>query len=249
MLLQLKNISFGFSPEKKIFDNLSLNIEAGKVHALMGGNGSGKTTLFNIITGFHKIPSGKIVFKGYDITNNEPYKINQFGICRTFQDLRLISKLTVKENILLAMRNDPTDSWKKAFLPIYISKKELHILKHIADKIIDTYFLSDVQNFMANEISFGQQKLLNIACCVANGAETILLDEPVAGINPQFRKEMTLIINQLKQQGKTIVMIEHNTDFISETSDLFLFLNEGSILEFNTFKQLHNSKQARDAYF
>ncbi len=249
MLLQLENISFGFSSQRQIFADLTLKIDQGKIYALMGGNGSGKTTLFNIITKFLNIQSGKIFFKNNDITNNAPYHINRLGIGRTFQDLRLINKLTVKENVLLAMPDNPTDNWIKALLPLFIFKNELHELENIADKIIELFFLKDVQHSPANEISFGQQKLLNLACCVANGAELFLLDEPVAGISPHYREKMITLILQLKQQGKTILMIEHNTDFIAETADSFLFMGEGKISEFDTFIQLKNSKQAANAYF
>jgi len=249
MLLNVQDISFGFSPEKQIFTNLTLHIDQGLIYALMGGNGSGKTTLFNIITGFHKVGLGGIFFKDNDITNADPYKINRMGICRTFQDLRLISKLTVRENILLAMPGNPTDSWVKALLPATVFKDDLHSLEGIADKVTESFFLKEVQHSPAGEISFGQQKLLNLACCVANGAELLLLDEPVAGISPHYRDQMTLLIQQLKQQGKTILMIEHNTDFVTGTADRFLFMDEGKISAFDTYIQLKNSDQAANAYF
>src|SRR5664279_1417718 len=111
MLLQLQNVTFGFSSEKQIFKNLSFGLEQGKIYALMGANGSGKTTLFNLISGFHKPRSGNIVFKQQNIAHTVPYQINRMGIGRTFQDLRLVSKLTVKENVLLAMQGNPTDHW------------------------------------------------------------------------------------------------------------------------------------------
>jgi ABC-type branched-subunit amino acid transport system ATPase component len=249
MLLELKNISFSFSQEKKILNDLSLNIVEGEIYALMGGNGTGKTTLFNIITGFYKLQHGKTIFKGQNITNNSPHKINQAGIGRTFQDLRLVSKLTVKENVLLAMKNNPTDSWVNALLPPGVFKNDLQSLEKTTDKIIEDYFLVDIKHSMAHEISFGQQKLLNIACCIANGAELLLLDEPVAGISPQYRELMTKLIRELKQEGKTILMIEHNTDFITETADRFLFMNDGNVSQFDKFSQLLKSKEAADAYF
>ena len=249
MLLQLQNISFGFSPEKPIFKDLSFGLEPGKIYALIGANGSGKTTLFNLISGFHKPHSGNIVFKRQNITHAAPYQINRTGIGRTFQDLRLVSKLTVKENVLLAMQGNPTDHWIKALLPASVFKNALRQLEHNAEEILADYFLQDVQNSLAHEISFGQQKLLNLACCVANGAELLLLDEPVAGISPPFREQIALLIQRLQQQGKTILMIEHNTDFIDVTGECFLFLDGGILTPFDTFTQLQNSRLAADAYF
>jgi ABC-type branched-subunit amino acid transport system ATPase component len=249
MLLQLQNITFGFSSERQIFKNLSFDLAQGRIYALMGANGSGKTTLFNLITGFQKPHSGDIVFKQQNIAHTVPFKINRMGIGRTFQDLRLISKLTVKENVLLAMLNNPTDPWLNALLPASVFKKDSQQLENKADEILADYFLQDVQDSLAHEISFGQQKLLNLACCVANGAELLLLDEPVAGISPQFREQITLLIQHLKRQGKTIMMIEHNTDFINETGERFLFLDDGILTQFDTFSKLQNSRQAAEGYF
>ncbi|WP_459990618.1 ATP-binding cassette domain-containing protein [Methylosoma difficile] len=101
-MLKFQKISFGFSPEKKIFTNLSFCLEQGKIYALMGANGSGKTTLFNLISGFHKTNSRSLIFKNKNITQSSPHQINKLGISRTFQELRLISNLPVRENILLA---------------------------------------------------------------------------------------------------------------------------------------------------
>lgn len=249
MLLLIKNIAFGFIKEAPLFTNINLEIEEGRIYAILGGNGSGKTTLFNLITGFHKPGSGKILFKGNDIAGQAPFRINRLGIGRTFQDLRLIAKLTVKENVLLALPNYPTDSWVKALLPSAVFKSDLDSLDMFAERIIETFFLTGVRDSPATEISFGQQKLLNLACCVANGAQMLLLDEPVAGISPQYRDLITTLILELKQEGKTILMIEHNTDFIAATAERFLFLGDGSIAAFDTFKQLQNSNEAANAYF
>lgn len=248
-LLQLQNVTFGFSPENTLFDKLTFNLEQSKIYALMGGNGSGKTTLFNLITGFHKIKTGSIHFKQHNITSLPPYKINRIGIARTFQDLRLIAKLNVKENILLAMPNHPTDSCLKALLPTKLHQKQLQQLDQHAEHLMEHYFLQDIKHAPAHEISFGQQKLLNLACCVANGAELLLLDEPVAGISPQYREQISFLVQQLKQQGKTILLIEHHTDFIAETADSILFLSDGKLAEFNNLEQLKNHPQARYAYF
>lgn len=249
MIITLQNINFCFSPEKQLFKNLSFGLEQGKIYALMGVNGSGKTTLFNLMTGFHKPISGTIIFQKNNMIKLPPYKINRLGIGRTFQDLRVISNLTVKENILLAMLDNPTDNWVNALLPSRLFKKASKALENRAERIITSYFLEDIQQSMAQEISFGQQKLLNLACCVANGAKLILLDEPVAGISPQYQEQVSSRIQKLKQQGTTIFMIEHNTHFIAKIADRFLFLSNGILSEFVSFKQLQNSPQAADVYF
>lgn len=248
MILQLQHINFGFTPEKQILKDLTLDFEEGKIYALMGSNGAGKTTLFNLVTGFFKFKSGKVIFNGVDITNKKPYLINRNGIGRTFQDLRLITKLTVKENIVLAMQHNPTDSWLFALLPEKFKTKSNQELHKRAKEIVNRFFLDDVIDSLAGEISYGQQKLLSLACCVANGASLFLLDEPVAGIQPEYRNKMVVLLKQLKEEGNTILMIEHNTDFIAEVADKFFFLHEGIVNTFDSIDTLRQDKQVMEAY-
>ncbi|HSK74009.1 MAG TPA: ATP-binding cassette domain-containing protein, partial [Pyrinomonadaceae bacterium] len=243
MILELKNITHGFSAAKKILDAVSLELEKGKIYALMGANGSGKTTLFNVITGFIKPQSGDIFFKSNRINRLPPHKINRLGIGRTFQDLRLISKLTVKENVILAMNGNPTQSWYRAALPKTFYKTGLDSLAEKAEEIIAECFLPDVRDSLAGEISYGQQKLLNLACCIANDAELFLLDEPVAGINPRYREQILDLLQRLKAREKTIFLIEHNTEFLQQTADRIFFLKNGSIMSYDTFVHLREDKE------
>ena len=248
MILQLKNIIHGFSSSKKILDNVSLELEKGKIYALMGANGSGKTTLFNIITGFIKPQSGDVFFKPSRINGLPPHKINRLGIGRTFQDLRLISKLTVKENIILAMNNNPTQAWYKAILPKSFYKSNLDLLDERAEEIISNCFLQNVKISLGGEISYGQQKLLNLACSIANDAELVLLDEPVAGINPKYQEQILNLLKQLRSQEKTILLIEHNTEFLQQIANHFFFLKNGKLKIYDTFTLLKNDKEVLDAY-
>ncbi len=135
MTLQLQNITFSFSPVTHILKNLSLSLEEKNIYALMGSNGAGKTTLFNLITGFIKPQSGEIFFEKKNIANHQPYKINRLGIGRTFQDLRLITKLSVQENIVLAMQQNPTDNWLNAMLPGNFHRKTNATLEEKAGAI------------------------------------------------------------------------------------------------------------------
>lgn len=248
MILQLKHITFGFSPEKQILKDLSLCLEEKKIYALIGSNGAGKTTLFNLISGFIKPQCSDILFGEMNITRLQPYKINRLGIGRTFQQMRLITKLTVKENILLAMKGDPSDKWYNALL--YIRRNSVwNIAKQKnAKKIINQFFLNEVKNSLASEISYGQQKLLSLACCVSNGAKLLLIDEAVAGIQPEYRNKVAVLIKQLKEEGKTILLIEHNTDFIANVADQIFFLHDGVITTFENIETLRNDKQVMEAY-
>ncbi|MCG3167810.1 MAG: Carnitine transport ATP-binding protein OpuCA [Bacteroidia bacterium] len=249
MSLELKHITFSFSPEKQILKDISLSLEQGKIYALMGSNGAGKTTLFNLISGFIKLQSGEIFFGEKNLTHQQPYKINRQGIGRTFQDLRLITKLTVRDNIILAMKNNPTDNIFNAMLNFRGNVLDKLVYnERTPDAIAEKYFLSDVIDSFAGEISYGQQKLLSLACCVANGAMLLLLDEPVAGIQPEYRNRIATLIKQMKEQGKTILLIEHNTDFISEVADKIFFLHDGKISDFANVESLRADKTVMEAY-
>lgn len=248
MILELRNLYFSFNQKQILIDNINLSLSPNKIYALIGGNGSGKTTLFNLINGFYKPQLGKIYFKALDITYSATYSINRIGIGRTFQDLRLIPDLSIEDNIILAMKNNITDNWANSLLPTCIYKKEIKCIRDKAITIISKYFLKDIQHLLASEISYGQQKLLNLACCVANDSELLLLDEPVAGISPNYKMQITKLIKNLKEQGKTILMIEHDIDFISETADQFLFLRDGIITQFESFDEVITNKEATDVY-
>ncbi len=236
MILELKNINFGFNKDKPLLKDLSLSLEQGKIYALMGDNGSGKTTLLNLISGFLKSWNGLITVRSKSIVGLSPSKINKAGIGRTFQDLRLISQLTVKENILLAIQGNPTDSWYNGILPASFFLKVLSEYEKTVETILNDFFLSEIKNSLAGEISYGQQKLLNLACCVANGAEILLLDEPVAGINKVYKEQISEKLKSLKQEGKTILLIEHDTVFIKQTAEQFLLLSEGTLQSYDTWQ-------------
>jgi branched-chain amino acid transport system ATP-binding protein len=214
-MLELRNIRKSFG-DVQVLNGVNLRLEKGFIYTLKGGNGSGKTTLINIISGFLKPDNGNIELNGEKIARFLPFRVNRQGIGRTFQDLRLAAQMTVYENILLALE-------KRIFaFPNKNQRKRV-------DEILDTVSLSEKRNEMAGEISYGQQKLLTIGCCIANNAEMLLIDEPVAGIDKDNRRKIIELVKQLKQEGKTILQIEHHPDYIKETSDHILQMEKGVV--------------------
>lgn len=245
MILETKHITKSFG-ENKVLRDISFELEKGKIYFLMGANGSGKTTLLNILTGFLTSDKGNISWNGKDIINEDPYLINKNGVSRTFQDLRLIEELTVKENVLLSFKNQEGEKWWKAILPK--NKYNTEQNNNIANKILKETFIGEVGNQKAKEISYGQQKLLTLACCIANDAELFLLDEPVAGVNPNFREKLSNVIRNLQNKEKTFLIIEHNSDFIKLLANRILFLNEGTIFEYESYQDMRMDKHVREAF-
>lgn len=246
-MLEIKNIYKSFG-EQKVLQGLSMTIEPGKIYTMVGGNGTGKTTLFNLITGFLKPDQGEIWYNKRRLDNCSPVVINTKGITRTFQDLRIINQLTVKENILLSFKNNPGEKILNFFLPSGIFKKQYAKFLERAEQIISKIHLKEVENNLACEISYGQQKLLTLGCCLANNADLLLLDEPVAGIDKENYTRIYNLIIQLKKEGKTIIQIEHNHKFVESLSDTIWFLNAGYAIAFSDFHSFATNSIVKEAY-
>ena len=205
-----------FFGDVRVLNGVDLRLEAGRIHTLKGGNGSGKTTLFNIITGFLKPTSGEVRFKDRDIGGLPPHRINRAGIGRTFQDLRLALQMSALENILLAQE-------RRAFgftTPEQVRR---------AEAVLERVALPHQRDTLAGELSYGQQKLLTLGCCIANNAELLLIDEPVAGIDKDNFKKITALVRELRDSGKTILQIEHHPGYIEETSDCVYWMEGGRL--------------------
>lgn len=247
MILTIKHIAKSFG-EHRVLQDVSFDVSEGKVSVLMGTNGSGKTTLFNIISGYTQQDNGEILLDGVEMTNYKPYMRKRLGIGRTFQDMRLIGNLTVKDNVMLAFPEQQGEKWWKALFPNKVIRDEQSRDSQAANVLLTKCFIQDIADSKANEISYGQQKLLNLVCCIASRASVLLLDEPVAGVNPVFREKLSVIIRDLKAQGKALLVIEHNVDFIEEVADEILFLHDGKIQKYNSYQEFRDAPEVLDAY-
>jgi len=238
-ILKIKNLNKSFG-NNQVLANFSYEFKAKNIYALMGANGSGKTTLFNLLSGFLQSERGQILFRDNPIENLKPHQIANLGLSRTFQDMRLIPSLSVYENILLALKNKKSEKLLNAFLPQKRSQYKQKI-----DEILTKTHLKSVQNSKAQDISYGQQKLLNLAVAMANDFELLLLDEPVAGVQPEFREE---ILTLIKGFNKTVIVIEHNPEFIERLTDNILFLDGGKIIAEGDYTHIKANKQVQRAY-
>lgn len=234
--------------DHQVLKDISFEVSGGTVAVLMGTNGSGKTTLFNIISGFVAQDAGKVGLNGASIDKLKPFQRKRAGIGRTFQDMRLIGNLTVKENVLLAFPDQQGEKWWKALLPNKKIRQEQLENARLADRLLSDCFIDDIASSKADEISYGQQKLLNLACCMASGASVLLLDEPAAGVNPVYREKLAAIVKFLKEQGNALLVIEHNVDFIETVADEILFLHDGTIRRFGSYQEFRESPEVLNAY-
>lgn len=234
-MLQIKNIYKSFG-EQKVLQGLNMSFEQGKIYTIVGGNGTGKSTLFNLITGFLRPDKGEILYQNKRLDKRSPVFINSRGITRTFQDLRIINQLTVKENILLSFKNNPGEKVLSSVLPSRIFRRQYILFEEKAQQLIEKIHLTTIANNLASEISYGQQKLLTLGCCLANDAQLLLLDEPVAGIDKDNYSRIYKLILELKNEGRTILQIEHNHSFVEDLSDEIWFLNGGKAIAFDDYK-------------
>jgi ABC-type branched-subunit amino acid transport system ATPase component len=206
--------------------NCTFGVREGTITSIIGPNGAGKTTLFNLITGILKPAKGTVRFKNKDITGLPPHLIARAGISRTFQLAKVFKNMTARDNLLIAKHADD---------------KELQ-------KALDSVHYQRELDTIAGELSYGNQRLLEIARALLLPHELLMLDEPTAGVNPKVRQELKQILRNLKKQGRTIVLIEHDMDFVMSISDEIIVLNQGTVLTTGTPAKVRKDKRVLEAY-
>ncbi|MFA6243924.1 MAG: ABC transporter ATP-binding protein [Candidatus Hydrogenedentales bacterium] len=228
-------------------DGVSLSIARGSIVSLIGPNGAGKTTLFNVVTGFLSPDSGRVSFEGRDVTRMAAFRRARLGMGRTFQEMRLILRLSALENVWLALPNQRGETVIGALLGLH--KREEKQRRAEALGWLEYVGIPETANQLAGELSYGQQKLLSVACCLGLGAKLLLLDEPVAGVNPALVDRMLELLERLRrEQGKTIVLIEHNMDAVMRISDRVIAMDEGRIIADGTPEQVRADAVVIEAY-
>lgn len=210
-------------------DGCSFSARKKSITSLIGPNGSGKTTVFNVVSGIMKADSGHVFLDGTDITNRKPEfiaKSGGSGISRLFQQPMLFWNMTVRENILLGLDNDDMKFWKNLLGMNRVgSEKEERV-----HEILGMVGMEDFRDFPARELSYGQKRLVELARAISKPHIMLMLDEPVAGVNPKLRKEIAKILLNLRKKGETVLLIEHDMNFTLKISDSVVVMNEGRVI-------------------
>ncbi len=251
-------------------DSLSMYINKGELVGLIGPNGAGKTTVFNAITGIYRPQSGKIFFKGIDITGQSPQLINQIGIARTFQNIRLFSNMSAIENVMVGQhyyftngkalkflhKHDPTfpkPSWRpwlvSAILktPSYLKVEKM--MKERSFELLKKMGLQKYADFKASALPYGQQRKVEIARALATNPSLLILDEPAAGMNPNESEELLETVRKIMNEfSLTILLIEHDMKFVMNLCERIYVLDYGRLISHGSPHEVQNDKKVIEAY-
>lgn len=246
-ILEISHLCKSFDGLKAI-NELSFSIENGTITSIIGPNGAGKTTLFNLINRFIQQDSGSIWFNGQNINALSPTQIAVRGIGRLWQDIRLFKNMTVLENLLVAKKVHPGESVLSNFLSFRRVAYSEKVNLGLAEEILQLIHLEQKRNGLAQDLSYGQQKLLAFGLLLMNNAELMLLDEPLAGVNARMINNIQNLIKQLKAKGKTVVMIEHNLPKALEISDVVYVMDEGKIEYMGKPSDILETRRVKEIY-
>ena len=222
---------------------ISFEVKPGEILGVIGPNGSGKTTLFNSILGQIKPDSGHVEFEGKDISGRSPLELSRLGIGRTFQNLQVFGKLSLRDNLIAAAQEFEGSFWGRMLAP------PDNGLGQRADEMIDMFRLRHVADLPAGSLSYGQQKLVDIAMAFMPKPRLVLLDEPCAGVNPSLVDGLCeLLVGLNKKQGGSFVVIEHNMDFVMKLCHRIVCLVEGKVLAVGTPEEIQGNRAVLEAY-
>jgi len=227
----------------KAVDGVTFSVGAGEIVGVIGPNGSGKTTLFNSVLGQIRPTSGRVVFRGEDITGCSPLDLSRRGVGRTFQSLQVFGKLSVRDNLIAAAQELKGTLRKRLFMAPDAGLGER------ADEMMGLFRLSAVAHLPAGSLSYGQQKLVDIAMAFMPSPRLVLLDEPCAGVDLRLQETLRALLLELNRtQGGTFVVIEHNMEFVMRLCQRVVCMNEGTVLAHGSPAEIQANGSVLEAY-
>ena len=241
-ILKIQNLTKNFGNVSAV-SNINLEVEEGTIHSVIGPNGAGKSTFFNMISGVIPPSNGSVYYKDKDITGFESYKLPHMGIAKCFQITNVFPKLTVRENVWASIFSCS----HKSKIDLFKSMNDFETIDKETKKIITDVGLSHKIDDKAEELSHGQQRMLEMAITLGAKPDLLLLDEPTQGLAPEATVEMTELIRKLSKKY-TSLLIEHKMHIVMEISKIITVLNFGEKIDEGTPNQIKNSKKVQDAY-
>ena len=240
-ILELQGVYKDFKGLKAL-NNVHLTVEEGECHAIIGPNGAGKSTLFNVITGKYRPSSGSIYFHGEDITGLAPYKISRKGLARSFQITNVFPRMTVYGNVRNAVLSKRGIRFNQL-----VRLRRLEDVHGETMELIHTLGLNPIKDTPASELSYGQQRALEVGIALATGPKLILLDEPTAGMTREQTREAVALIKNITQ-GKTVMVVEHDMDVVFTVADRITVLSYGEVLASGPPEEIRGNEKVRRAY-
>lgn len=232
----------------KAIDDLTVDISESLITGIIGPNGAGKTTLFNLVTGFLHPTAGTIRLHGESIDGKSPHEIANRGVGRSFQTPKLFDGMTVSENLAFAARNQPGESVSKIWNPLVDHQA---VERQVSERVAETLAFLDLDHLAeeyARGLSGGQQKLLELGRVLMTDPDLLLLDEPIAGINPVLEKQLLEHVHELNDQGRSILLIEHDMEVVMEHCDRIVVMVEGRKLSEGPPEMIQNDERVIEAY-
>lgn len=247
-MLDVKNLSISFGGLKAV-DDFSITIEKGQLYGLIGPNGAGKTTIFNLLTGVYKPDGGRILLDGKDITGHKAIQINQAGIARTFQNIRLFKELSVLDNVKVGLHNHHKYSTLSGILRLPSYYKVEKEMDERAMELLKVFDLDKEFDYKASNLPYGKQRKLEIARALATEPKLLLLDEPAAGMNPNETAELMKTIRFVRDHfDMTVLLIEHDMKLVFGICERLTVLNFGHMLAEGPTSEVLSNPEVIKAY-
>jgi neutral amino acid transport system ATP-binding protein len=247
-ILEVRDVTRAFGGVRAV-DDASFDVDAGSVTALIGPNGAGKSTLFNVVSGFVSAEGGSVRFEGRRIDGAAPHRIAQRGLVRTFQVPRTLTRMSVLDNVLVAAPSHPGEQLSGLVLRPRLAHRREQEMRKRAAELLELFRLDAHAGDYAGVLSGGQRKLLDFARVLMAEPRLVLLDEPMAGVNPTLGRQLVEHVLRLRTEtGMTFLFVEHDLDIVMEASDRVIVMNEGHVIASGTPDEVRGNQRVVDAY-